>query len=188
MEGSCDIGIWVAGNAGSFYKFLIQKLKNEDENYARLSKGMQIFYWILAPVYLIMVVHHAIEGDSLNEILSGIFFMLAMLIFALFFRYYYKEYKYVDYSLPTLLMLKKTAYRYKPFQPEKLLAILAVVFINAGLSLGSTLESDFRDIQSVFWSAMTIAVLIGLWRWKTRYKPIRDTALKMIREIERDIL
>ncbi|WP_291856445.1 hypothetical protein [Marinilabilia sp.] len=165
---------------------LIHKLKNEDENYARLSRGIQIFYWIMAPVYLIMVVLHAIEGSSLNEILGGIFFFLAMLIFALFFRNYYKEYKYVDYSQPTLVMLKKAAYRYKPFQLKILWAFLAVGFINAGLSLSATHMADLLEIQLVFWSAMAMAVLIGLWRWKVRYKPIRDAALNMIREIEAD--
>lgn len=165
---------------------LIHKLKNEDENYARISKGIQVFYWILAPVYLIMVVVHALEGSSLNEILGGVFFFLSMLIFALFFRNYYKEYKYVDYSLPTLVMLKKAAYRYKPFQLKILWAFLAVVFINAGLSLSVTHIANLLDIQLLFWSSMVMSVLIGLLWWRVRYKPIRDTALKMIREIEEE--
>jgi hypothetical protein len=165
---------------------LIQKLKKEDAGYSRLSKSIQIVYWILVPFYLFMVIRMAMAGSPLPEILSSVFFLFAMLIFALFFRHYYKEYKYVDYSQPTLIMLKKAAYRYKPFQLKTLWVLLAVLLVNAGLSLGTKHFFDLLGVQFVFWGVMIISGLIGLWIWKIRYKPIRDAALKMIREIECD--
>ena len=40
------------------------------------------------------------------------------------FNKYHKEYNNVDYALPTLLMLKKAAYRYYPFRNETKWAIV----------------------------------------------------------------
>lgn len=163
---------------------LTHKLKQADQKYSRLSKGMQIIYWVLVLVYLIMVIHHAILGGSPAFTISGVFILAAMLIFSLLFRHFYKEYKHVDYSLPTLVMLKKAVYRYQPFQNKTLWALLAVVFINIGLSLGSSNIDDFIGLQITFRIFMGLAIGVGLLHWYYRYKPLRDAALRMIKEIE----
>jgi predicted benzoate:H+ symporter BenE len=163
---------------------LTHKLKQEDERYSRLSKGLQIVYWVLAPVYLIMILRHATEGSSFNDTISGVFFLVAMVIFALFFRNYYKEYKNVDYSLPTLIVLKKAAYRYQPFQLKTIWILMAIICINVGLSLKAVDHTDLFWIQITFWGLMLISIGIGLVYWYFRYKPLRDAALKMIKEIE----
>ena len=164
---------------------LTGKLKQEDQKYSRLSKGFQIVYWVFAFFYLMMLIlHFTVDVVPFSDKISGGFFFIAMVIFALFFRNYYQEYKNVDYSLPTLIMLKKAAYRYQPFQLKTVWIFLAIIFLNAGLSFGTVNRADLIGVQVVFWALMGLAIGIGLVRWYYKYKPLRDAALRMIKEIE----
>ena len=163
---------------------LTKWLKNEDDRYADLSKRIQIIYWILIPIFLILIIYHIADKSPIADVIGSICFLLAMLIFALFFKYYYKEYKNVDYSQPTLILLKKAAYRYKPLQLKTLWILLATLLVDAGLSLNSSLSFEFIWIQVYFLGIMALAMLIGLLIWWIRYKPLRDGALYLIREID----
>jgi len=165
---------------------IINKLKNEDERYASLSRRIQIIYWIVLPIYIILIIHHIVVKNPVVDIIGSTCFLFAMLIFALFFKHYYKEYKYVDYSQPTLVMLKKAAYRYNPFQLKTLWILLAVVLIDAGLSLNASPNFEFISVQVYFLGSMILATVIGLLFWRVRYKPLRDKALYLIREINGD--
>jgi len=162
---------------------LIDKLKKEDDRYATLSKIIQTVYWILIPIFIILIIHDIVDKNPNVDIIGSICFLFALVIFALFFKRYYKEYKYVDYSQPTLVMLKKAAYRYKLFQLKTLWILLAVLLIDAGLSLNASLSFKFISVQVYFLGAIVLATVIGLLFWRVRYKPLRDAALYLIREI-----
>jgi len=162
---------------------IIGRLKNEDDRYAALSKRIQIVYWILLPVFFVLIIHQIVNKNPVVDIIGSVCFLFAILIFALFFKRYYKEYKYVDYSLPTLAMLKKAAYRYKPLQLKTIWIFLAVVLVDAGLCLNTSLGFKLISVQVYFLGAIVLATVIGLLFWKIRYKPLRDNALNLIQEI-----
>lgn len=162
------------------------RLKNEDQKYARLSKRMQIMYWVLIPVYILITLVHWIEESPIVDILGSLSFLLAMLTFALVFKSYHKEFNTIDYSLPTLQLFKKAAKRYQPFQTKSLWVLLAVLFTDAGLSLNSSLGFQLIKIQIYFVGAIILAIGIGMVIWYIRYKPIRDEALHMVHEMEND--
>jgi len=162
---------------------LVHRIKNTDERYACLSKNLQIVYWILVPIYLALIIRDMIVNSPAADIAGSFCFLWGMIVFALLFNSYHKEYKSVDYAQPTLVMLKKAVRRYQPFQAKLWIVLLGVLFINAGLSLHSPF-ADFVGIQIAFWGSMLAAVFIGLLWWRVRYKPLRDHALRMIREIE----
>lgn len=162
---------------------IITRLKNEDDRYAALSKRMQIVYWILILIFMTLIILQIVQKDPVVDIIGSTCFLFAMLLFALFFQHLYKEYKYVDYSQPTLIMLKKAAYRYKPFQLKALWTLLAMLLMDAGLSLNTSLSFKFIYIQACFLGVIVLATVIGLLFWRVRYKPLRDTALELIREI-----
>lgn len=162
-----------------------RKLKEQDKHYADINKRAKVIYWVFVPVFLITFIAHIIEKNPLPEIIGSICFLFAMIIFLMVFTNLYKEYKYVDYSLPTIEMLKKAAQRYKPFRLKNLGLILAVIFIDAGLCLNATLDFDYIHVQVVFLGAIIIASITGLLIWRAKYKPIRDAALALIREIEK---
>jgi hypothetical protein len=163
---------------------LVQNLKNEDVRYSKLCKAIVFMYWILIPLYSILTITKYLENTDIRVLTGGFMEVTAFLIFALFFRMYYKEYKNVDYALPTLAMLKQAVYRYSPFQKRMVWIILAVFLINAGRSADSASMANFVFTQVMFWSLMALAVLAGLLVWKIKYKPLRDNALKLIAEIE----
>lgn len=163
---------------------LINKLRLEDFKYAGLSKRLSIAYWVITPLYFASLVAHIIDGDT-QGIVSSVCYLSGMLIFALSFRKFHKEFNYVDYSLPTLIMLKKAAQRYKPFQRMTWWALVAVLFVDAGLSYSSsTIRSNILITQIYFLAVFVISFGIGLLIWKNRYKPLRDAAIKLIKEIE----
>lgn len=159
-------------------------LKEQDLQYARVSQRVKIIYWVLIPLYMMMIARHLAEKSPLMEIMGSICFLLAMLSFALIFSHFQKTYRNVDYSLPTVDMLKEAACRYKPFYPKRLWILVPVLLIDAGLSLNSSLGFDLLWIQVTFLSAVVIALGIGYMMWRTKYKPIRDTAHYLIQEIE----
>ncbi len=164
---------------------LISKLKTKDTNYATLSKALQIIYIVFIPIYLVLTAIEYFSTHNINEIYGGCGFIGSFLIFIFTLGKYYKEYNFVDYSLPTVEMLKKAVARYQPFQKRTLWAVTAVAFMDAGLTF-SWLDDNISILimQIVFWGAMILAAIIGLVVWRIKYKPIRDEALQMIKEIE----
>lgn len=163
---------------------LIVKLKTEDARYATLSRAIQIIYWIFIPLFFLITLLEYTETKESDQLIGGAFFIISFLIFAIFFGNYYKEYKYVDYSLPTIQMLKKAAYRYKPFQLKSLWVLLAIVLMDGGLTFKREFNETVLDVQIYFIGLMVVALIVGLIIWYFKYKPLRDEALKLIAELE----
>ena len=162
----------------------IYRLRNADLRYASLSKALQIIYWVLIAIYLVLLGVHIAYKEPVIEIIGSICFLCGMFVFVLVFRTYTKEYQSIDYALPTLVMLKKAVYRYQPFQRTLWIVLIAVLFFDAGLSCQATTLSGFIWLQVAFFCTMFGAVLVGLWIWRIRYKPLRDEALRLIHDIE----
>jgi hypothetical protein len=163
---------------------LVGKLQKEDNRYAKLSKGLQIVYWVMIPLYSTLAIIDYTESNNIYDLMSGLCYVTSLAIFAIFFGKFHKEYKYVDYALPTLKMLKNAAYRYKPFQLKKICLLIAIIIMDAGLCLNTSLSFSVLDVQIYFLGAMLVAVLIGLTIWYFKYKPLRDNALRLVAEIE----
>lgn len=165
---------------------LVSKLKEEDAFYARISRFIQIFYWILIPVYITLAIFDFREEREINGLIGTFCFISAFLIFAIFFGKYYKEYKYVDYSLPTIQMLKKAAKRYQPFPLRTVWVIVGLLIMDAGITLDTLKDLPVYVVQIFVLGMFSIGIIIGLLIWKKKYKPIRDNALVMIKELEEE--
>ncbi|MBN1820349.1 MAG: hypothetical protein JW833_06515 [Prolixibacteraceae bacterium] len=163
---------------------LVRKLKVKDLNYASLSRAVQIIYFILIPLYAMMTIWEYTDEKNINELIGGGLFIISFFIFILLFRHYYKKYKYVDYSLPTIQMLKNAAERYRPFQKYTGWSFVALIIMDVGLIFDWKDESSVFISQVFFWGLIIIGLLIGLIIWYNKYKPIRDEALRLIQEIE----
>lgn len=161
----------------------IENMKNADSRYAQIVKAVQVIYYVIIPVYLIMMVVQIFSNASVYVIAGSGCFLISLTIFALLLRNYYKEYNSVDYALPTLLMLKKAAKRYQPFPLKSLWALLAIIIMAAGLALNN-MEFDTLRVILSFVGIMILSVIGGLIWWYSKYKPLRDGARKLIREIE----
>jgi hypothetical protein len=163
---------------------LVSKLKNQDNIYSKISRAIQIMYWIFIPVFAFITFREYFVTEKISELISGACFILAFLIFALFFGRYHKEYKYVDYSLPTIQMLKNAAFRYQPFQSRQVWILLALILVDLGLTFDWMNGTSVIEIQLTFIGVIIFSILIGLIIWYYKYKPLRDDALRLISEIE----
>jgi len=163
---------------------LISKLQYADNRYSRLSKKLQAFYFGIVPIYLLVIIIDIIRGAEMEKIASGILYLISLLIFGLLFRKYYKTYRDVDYSLPTIVMLKNAVIRYSPFQKKIAGALVAACFAGAGLYFRTPLNEKPFETLIGFIIAIILAIGVGLIIWNFKYKPLRDAAMDLIKEIE----
>jgi len=163
---------------------LTGKLKAEDSNYSKVCRVLQIIYWIFVPLYLLMALYDYSDTGEVEPVVRGISMSIAFVIFAIFFGKYYKTYRYVDYSLSTLTMLKRAAYRYQPFQWKMLWIVLAIFLMNTGMNYNSLGTDESLLAQVVFLGAILIGFIAGLLLWYIKYRPLRNAILRLIDEIE----
>ena len=163
---------------------LVGKLHKEDNRYAKLCRILQVVYWIFIPFFTVMAIRHYMDSGDINDLIGGLFYVIGFMIIAIFFGNYHKEYKYVDYSLPTLKMLKDAAYRYQPVQLKSLWVLLGLMFIYTGVIMESKLDAAFMREQLIFLGGVLVGLFVGLIIWYLKYKPLRDSALRLIAEIE----
>jgi glucan phosphoethanolaminetransferase (alkaline phosphatase superfamily) len=165
---------------------LLEKLKAEDERYFRISKSFRMIYFILIPVYVLITAANFFVSKDLLQLFSGVCFIISMVIFVWVFTWFYKSYKNIDYSVPTITMLRQAAKRYKPFQLNTLWLLLALLLMDAGLVFNISLSFSFVQVQVWFLGAVLVAICIGFVVWYVKYKPLRDHALRLIRELSNE--
>lgn len=169
---------------------LMEKLKSEDARNLQISKKFQWMYWVLIPIYTGFFILNPDKELGLMSRITGFCYVVSFFIFAFIFRKSVKEYKAIDYALPTLEMMKQAANRYHIWQPRLLWVLLAILFIDAGLSLSAgqhmqdgSFWSNILWIQVAFLPAMGLSFSIGVLIWRMRQKPLRDQARAIIREL-----
>ncbi len=163
---------------------LVNRLKEKDSNYATFSKALRIMYFILIPLYTLTTIWDYLDEKNKDELIGGGLFLISFIIFIIILTNYYKKYRNIDYSLPTISMLREAANRYKPFQWKSVWSIIAIIIMDIGLIFDWKDEFPIFFSQAVFFGIVIPGIIIGLIIWYKRYKPVRDEALKMIKEIE----
>ncbi|MCZ4694101.1 hypothetical protein DWB61_02635 [Ancylomarina euxinus] len=163
---------------------LVGKLQKEDNRYANICKGLKVVYWVLIPIYSLIAIDTYIDTKELIDLFAGLLFVGSFLIFAIIMGDFQKEYNSVDYSLPTLNMLKKAFDRYKPFRPKALWAVAAFFLMDAGFYLSSSFKDRVVDKQIYVLAIFLASVIVGLIIWYFKYKPLYDNSKRLIAEIE----
>lgn len=169
---------------------LVNKLKAKDKVFMRISKGMQIFCWVLISFYFLILVVNPDPDLLINQRIGGFLYVVSFSFFALIFNRKMKDFKEVDYSLPTVVMLEKAADRYKLWKPALILAFIPVVFVDAGMVLFAMREWSMDDFvtqaiktQVFFVPLIVVSFSIGVGIWYLKQKPLRDHALKLLKEL-----
>jgi len=169
------------------------KLKKEDDYNLNISKS---FFWIYVGfigLYFIMMIVNLFFDRGLIRMLSQVFFILSFMAFVLIFRYNLKIYKKIDYSLPLAEMLNAVVKRYQLRLGYLLILLIPIALMDAGLTL--TFYEDLGSmsplnrvliVQAFYIPIMGISALIGILIWRHKQKPLRDRALKLIEELEKE--
>jgi len=163
---------------------LVGKLQKEDLRYSNICKGLKLVYWVLIPIYSLVAIATYIDTKEITDLFAGLLFVGSFLIFAIIMGDFQKEYNSVDYSLPTLNMLKKAVDRYKPFRPKAFWALAAFFIMDAGFCLSSTFGPRIIKMQMYVFALFLASVGIGLIIWYFKYKPLYDNSKRLIAEIE----
>jgi hypothetical protein len=172
-------------------EIFIMGLKTEDSrNQKRMNQTEQLM-WGVSVIYVFIIALKFIMNTPWFEKLGGILTLVALVAFALIFRNYYKEYKSLDYGIPTIKMLQKAAIRNGLLQSRGLYILAPLILEGIGLNLMmfgnfAGLDPLYRILifQMSYFFLVAIACLIGHFYWKKHQKPIRDHALALLKEIE----
>lgn len=168
---------------------LTNKVKAEDAKNLRITKSFQWIYIVLIIVYAALLIFDP-QIKSIDRIV-GAFYIASFIAFILIFRKGYKEYKNIDYSLPVIEMLRKTADRYR-LKVEKLLTlIIPILLMDVGVTLRFYNDllpmsplNRILVVQAVYIPVFAISAFIGILIWRKKQKPLRDRALELIKELE----
>lgn len=170
---------------------LIGNLKKEDAIFLKFSLSIQWLMWPAALLYLVMVIFIFDFSEPWYKPAGGLMVMLALVIFAVYFRNRYRAFEMIDYGLPTTEVLAKAVKRYQAFKWSDLLLLIPLILEDIGLcffSIDISSHSDpfahFIKWQVIFFVIIAIGGLIGYIVWWIRQKPLRDRALALLKEIE----
>ena len=170
---------------------LIGNLKKEDELILKMSLTIQWLMWLVAMMYLAMVIFVFDFSKPWYKPAGGLMVMLALVIFAVYFRNRYRAFKMIDYGLPTTEVLAKAVKRYQAFQWPALFLLIPLILEDIGICFFSLDSSGHSDAlahviqwQVIFFVLLAIGVPIGYIVWRIRQKPLRDRAIALIKEIE----
>jgi len=172
---------------------LIRNVKAEDAKNLRISKSFLWVYIILAIIYAGLMVLNPDSDIKLIDRISGAFYLVSMVVFAYMFKAGLKEYQSIDYTLPLIEMLRGVAKRYQLRARKFILLSIPIILMDVGLTL-----SFYEDllpmepinrvliIQVFYIPVMTISGFIGYLVWRKKQKPLRDNALLLIEELEKE--
>lgn len=166
------------------FNHLVSRLKAKDAMHAFVYRVIQIIFIVFIPLFMLFTLVPYFITGNITPIISMPFYIFAFVIFAYGLTRSYKTFKNVDYSLPTLQMLKQAANRYKPVNTEFLWFILALGVISIGLSIEK--YGKIIAIQTLILPAglIVLGLITGLITWYFKFKPIRDDVIRLIKEIE----
>lgn len=170
----------------------IARMQKEDLRNKKLMLGMFFIYLAFAIFYTVIFLINPDPELSCSERVSGIFYVAAFIIGTWFFRWQYKKFRNLDYTLPLKNMLEKTEERYRFFSKKWIPAMLIVVLISVGISVGSIHHYNFiyasifykiLIIQFVYWAIMVISGFIGYLIWRKRSMPLWRYAKSLLKEL-----
>lgn len=160
----------------------ISKVKREDELFKIVYIAVIILYFNAIVVHLAVISISIYNNTPFKEWMGNLGTLLPFLIIFFFLNKRYKEYKKIDYSLPTYLVLKNMERRYSALRLENLWVFAALFLL--GISMGIDSPIDFLFFQVGYWTLMSIGMLAGYIYWYIKQKPLKDKASQLIKELE----
>lgn len=177
-------------NTMNFEDF-ITGLKMQDKKIEKLMKNLKWLYIVLIVFYTGLMIVNPDPDLQTYQRISGIFYVLAFILFAVFFKQSYKEFHSIDYSITLKELLQKAAKRYKSAFTNIYRIIIPLLFLDAGVTISfyhqlssiSPLERIVY-VQLVYLSIMTAAAFVGYRMFMKQQHPISERAQELLKELE----
>lgn len=172
---------------------LLIKLKNEDARNLQKMKGLKRLFFTMIIIYTLFMIVNPDPDLQLHHRISGLFYVLSFTYFALLFRKYHNEFSKIDYSISSLEMFKKAAERHNLTFSRYLLVLPSLIFIDIAITISeyyrwTSVEPLNRIliIQTILLPIFIMSGFIGYLLWRKRQKPLRDRALQIIKELNKN--
>ena len=170
---------------------MVTGLKKEDDRNLKMTRNFRWFQVAMAVFYTLLMVVNPDPELMMHHRISGLCYVTAFVLFAMIFARLYNEYRVVDYSLTSAEMLQQAAKRYRFASIRYIWMLPSLVLLDAGLSISFfhtwiSVEPLSRVllVQAFFIPVMAISVFIGYLVWRKRQKPLHDSALKLLEELQ----
>lgn len=169
----------------------IEKMQTEDKRNIKVMRNFKWLMFIFAPLYILLFNIGPFDKINLYMRLGGLSFGLAFIIFALIFTKGVKEFRSVDYGVPTTKMLSDAIDRYKLQISKLFFVLLPLTLINIGESLillGQDIDSIFGgsllNFQLFYWILVIVGLIIGIIFWRIKHKPLKEAAEQLLNEMQ----
>jgi len=182
-----------SAGANNFFDIetLVTGLKKEDERNLKMTRNFRWFLVVIAVFYTLLLVVNPDPELMTHHRISGLCYVTAFAVFAVIYTKIYNEYRGVDYSLTTADMLLQAAGRYRFGSWRYIWMLPSLVLLDAGISISFfhrwiSVEPLNRVliVQAFFIPLMAISAFIGYLIWRRKQKPLRDSALNLLKELK----
>jgi hypothetical protein len=170
---------------------LVFGLKKEDDHNLKMMRNFKWLLVIMAVFYTLLMVVNPDPELKMYHRISGLCYVSAFALFAVVFTRLYNEFRKVDYSLTSVEMLQQAVKRYKFSSWRYIWMLPSLVLIDAGISISYfnrwiSVEPLNRVllVQAFFIPVMAISAFIGYLIWRKKQKPLRDSALALLQELQ----
>jgi hypothetical protein len=170
---------------------LVFGLKKEDDRNLKMMRSFKWFLVIMAVFYTLLLVVNPDPELMMYHRISGLCYVTAFALFAVVFTRLYDEFRKVDYSLTSVEMLQQAVKRYKFSSWRYIWMLPSLVLIDTGISVSYfnrwiSVEPLNRVllVQAFFIPVMAISAFIGYLIWRKKQKPLRDSALALLQELQ----
>jgi Ca2+/Na+ antiporter len=172
---------------------LIKSIQTNDNQLKAVLRPLQIVFSLFILIYAGLFLFNLIPGMStIYHRITGGCYILAFILFIIYFRKYYKKIKSVNYFESVKKVLEDAEQRYRFWHSDVISALIAFLLIDAGtfsiflyaFSDKFTFTQIFVSVQVLCFFVIGVSSLIGYVIWKKESRPIWLSAKKLLKELE----
>ncbi len=170
---------------------LVFGLEKEDDRNLKMTRNFRWFLVVMAVLYTLLMVVNPDPELKMHHRISGLCYVAAFTLFTVVFAKFNNGFRNVDYSLTSVEMLQQAAKRYKFLSWRYVWMLPSLLLIDAGISVTYfhrwiSVEPLNRVllVQAVSITLMAISAFVGYLIWRKRQKPLHDSALMLLQELQ----
>lgn len=171
---------------------LINNLQTKDSEYKKAQVILQIFFFVLMLIYIVLYVFNPDSEMGLYQRIGGGCYVIAFLLLASHFRKKHTKYKSVNYSASVKELMLEAEKRYRFWKSNKLGSIIAIILLDVGTCLILIKYTSDKwpllqiiiAVQAFYIISAAIGFIIGFIAWKKEIRPLWLAVKEQLEEFE----